>query len=97
MSRNLTQKLKQSIARSKQTKITFNAPANVQDLINDYLEYYSDVEAERINPDLLISNIVESALNGEKDFQKWRRESNKDNGKMAVRLEQQQDSSLPLK
>lgn len=97
MSRNLTQKLKQSIARNKQTKITFNAPVNVQDLINDYLEYYSDVEAERINPDLLISNIIESALNGEKDFQKWRRESQKDNSKMAARLEQQSDSNLPLK
>jgi hypothetical protein len=97
MSRSLTQKLKQSIARNKQTKITFNAPVNVQDLINDYLEYYSDVEAERINPDLLISNIVESALNGEKDFQKWRRESNKDNGNMAARLDEQPASSLPLK
>lgn len=77
MSRNLTQKLKQSIAKNKQTKITFTAPSNIQDLINDYLKYYRENEGEEINLDLLLSNIVESTLNGEKGFQKWRRELHK--------------------
>jgi hypothetical protein len=87
MSRNLTQKLKQSLAKNKQTKISFNASLNVQDLINDYLRYYSDIEAEKITLDLLLSSIIESVLNGDKEFQKWRRDAAQNPPDVASKVE----------
>jgi hypothetical protein len=97
MSRSLNQTLKLSISRSKQTKITFTAPVNVQNLVEEYLEYYSDLEGERILLDLLISNILESALNNEKDFQKWRRNNDSQKPQKKVTDESKTTPPLPLK
>ncbi len=97
MSRNLSQTLKLSISKTKQTKITFTVPVNVQNLVEEYLEYFSDLEGERVVLDLLLSNIIESTLNNEKGFQKWRRVNDKKETDKTGADKSETSPPLPLK
>ncbi len=77
MNNQLNQKIKSRLAENKQVKISFSAPANLQNLINKYLEFYQQTEGEKLTQDVLLSSLVESALLAQKPFTNWLKNSSK--------------------
>ncbi len=77
MKNQLNQKIKSRLAETKQVKISFSASANLQNLINKYLEFYQQTEGEKLTQDVLLSSLVESALLSQKPFKNWLKNSSK--------------------
>lgn len=71
MRRSLDQRIKESLEQNRQTKITFTAPVKVEQSAHYYLDYYHHTHDDKITLDILLSNIIDSALNSDKNFRKW--------------------------